>query len=722
MMKQWLIAGAATAALLTGCSQGTPSTDTSTGPEVSETAVEATNPLLAEWDTPFGIPPFDLIEESHYMPAIDVGIEELRADIAAIADNEEAPTFENTLVALEKAGPTLDRVSNVFGNITSTDTNDTLRALESEVNSKLTTEYNALFLNDKLFERVKTIYDNRESIGLDQQDLRLVELRYRDFVRQGAALNAEDKARVKEINTRLSQLSTQFSQNLVKETNGFELLITDEANLAGLSDAMIATGAQAAERKGKEGWLFNLNRSTYETFMAQSEVRDLRKKMFDGYRFRAANGGATDSNDIILETVRLRAERAELLGYKSHAHFQLDTRMARTPENTMEFLQRVWEPGLARAKEELADMQALVDATDTQYTVEGHDWWYLSEKVRADKFAFDAAALKPYFEMNTMITGMYEVMSELFDIVIEPVEDAPKWNDVVTTWKVSNPDGSLVGIFMIDMYARDSKRGGAWMSTYRDASAIDGEVIRPIVTNNMNLNQPPEGDPTLMRFGEVETLYHEFGHALHGLLTTIKYPRFSGVSGPRDYTEFPAQILEHFINEPEILAKYAVHYETGEPIPQELIDKMRAAATFNQGFQTTEFIAASLLDMRWHMLSLEEANAITDVRAFEERVFAEYGLLPEIEPRYRSPYFAHIFAGGYSAGYYAYLWSEILDADGFDAFKEAGDIFDPETAARLKTHVYEAGGLEPADELYRKFRGADPAIEPLLRVRGFVDD
>lgn len=722
MMKQWLIAGAATAALLTGCSQGTPSTDTSTGSEVSETAVEATNPLLAEWDTPFGIPPFDLIEDSHYMPAIDVGIEELRADIAAIADNEEAPTFENTLVALEKAGPTLDRVSSVFGNITNTDTNDTLRALESEVNSKLTTEYNALFLNDKLFERVKTIYDNRESLGLDQQDLRLVELRYRDFVRQGAALDAEDKARVKEINTRLSQLSTQFSQNLVKETNGFELLITDEANLAGLSDAMIATGAQAAERKDKEGWLFNLNRSTFETFMAQSDVRDLRKKMFDGYRFRAANGGATDSTEIILEIARLRAERAELLGYKSHAHFQLDTRMARTPENTMEFLQRVWEPGLARAKEELADMQALVDATDAPYTVEGHDWWYLSEKVRADKFAFDAAALKPYFEMNTMITGMYEVMSELFDIVIEPVENAPKWNDVVTTWKVSNPDGSLVGIFMIDMYARDSKRGGAWMSTYRDASAIDGEVIRPIVTNNMNLNQPPEGDPTLMRFGEVETLYHEFGHALHGLLTTIKYPRFSGVSGPRDYTEFPAQILEHFINEPEILAKYAVHYETGEPIPQELIDKMRAAATFNQGFQTTEFIAASLLDMRWHMLSLEEANAITDVRAFEEQVFAEYGLLPEIEPRYRSPYFAHIFAGGYSAGYYAYLWSEILDADGFDAFKEAGDIFDPETAARLKTHVYEAGGLEPADELYRKFRGADPAIEPLLRVRGFLDE
>lgn len=722
MWKNWLVVSVASAALLGACSEPQTSGPTTEEPAAPVAADTENNPLLADWNTPFEIPPFSEFTAEDYTPALEVGISELRADIEAITSNEEAPGFDNTIVALDLSGKTLTRVARVFGNITNTDTTDELRAMESEVNRRLTAESNAVYLNEALFEGVQTVYENLPTLGLDREQERLVELTYRDFTRQGAGLNNEDKARMREINERLSELSTAFGQNLVRETNGFELHITDEADLAGLSQTLINAGRSSAEAKGKEGWVYNLNRSTYEAFMLQSESRELRQTMFDGYRNRASNGDENDSDAIILETAQLRAERAQLLGYPSHAHFQLETRMAKAPQNAIDFLMLVWEPALERAKEELADMQALVDATDSPYKVEGYDWWHLAEKVRQERYAFDDAALKPYFELSSMQNAAFEVASRLFDVEFEQLEDVPVWNDVVNAWEVTNPDGSLIGVFMADMYARDSKRGGAWMSTYRDASDINGNSIRPIVTNNLNLIQPAEGDPTLMTFDEVETLYHEFGHGLHGLLTTIHYERMSGVGGPRDYTEFPAQIMEHWAGHPLVLAEYARHYETGEPIPQDLIDKMQEASTFNQGFKTVEYIAASLLDIRWHMLTPEEAGAITDVRAWEKAVLEEYGLIPEIEPRYRSNYFSHIFAGGYSAGYYAYLWSEILDADGFMAFVEAGDIFDPVLAQRLKENVYEAGELEEADELYRRFRGSDPSPEPLLRLRGLLEE
>ena len=722
MLKNWLFATAASAAFLAGCSKEATVERTSGEAQAAETtSTSEQNPLLAEWDTPYGIPPFAEIEASDFRPALDQGILELRADIKAIVENPDAPGFENTILALDMAGETFNRVAMIFGNITSTDTTDILRSMESGINKDVTIERDALYLNEALFERVREVYEDLPNLALDRESERLVELIYRDFKRRGAELNEADKTRMKEINGRLSEISTKFGQNLVRETNGFELLITDESNLAGLSDSLINAGRSAAEAKGKEGWLFNLNRSTYEAFMLQSENRALRRKMFDGYRFRAANGGDTDSSDLILETARLRAEKARLLGYENYAAFQLEPRMAKTPQQAIDFLLLVWEPGLKRAKEELADMQALVNASDAPYKVEGSDWWYLAEKVRQQKYAFDDAELKPYFELNTMRQAAFEVATRLFNVNFEAIEDVPVWNEVVRPYKVTNPDGSLVGIYMADNYARDSKRGGAWMSSYRRASNVNGEDIRPIVTNNLNLIQPGGDDPTLMTFGEVQTLYHEFGHALHGLLTTIHYQRMSGVGGPRDYTEFPAQIMEHWAGEPEVLSTYARHYQTGEPIPQALIDKMRAASTFNQGFKTTEYIAASLLDLRWHMLTPEEADAITDPAAFEKQVLTEYGLIPEIEPRYRSPYFSHIFSGGYSAGYYAYLWSEILDSDGFMAFKESGDIFDPVLAKRLKENVYESGELEEADELYRRFRGKDPSPEPLLRLRGFLD-
>lgn len=722
MWKNWLVVTVASAALLGACSEPQTSAPTTEEPAATAAVKVQDNPLLADWNTPFEIPPFSEFAAEDYMPALDVGISELRADIEEITSNPEAPGFENTIVALDLSGQTLTRVSRVFGNITNTDTTDELREMESEFNRRITAETNAVYLNEALFDRVKTVYENLPTLGLDREQERLVELTYRDFTRQGAGLNDEDKTRMREINERLSELSTAFGQNLVRETNGFELHITDEADLAGLSQTLINAGKASADAKGMDGWVYNLNRSTYEAFMLQSESRDLRETMFNGYRNRSSNGDENDSDAIILETARLRAERAQLLGYPSHAHFQLETRMAKAPQNAIDFLMLVWEPALERAKEELADMQALVDATDDPYKVEGYDWWHLAEKVRQERYAFDDAALKPYFELSTMREAAFAVATRLFNVEFTPLEDVPVWNDVVNAWEVTNPDGSLIGVFMADMYARDSKRGGAWMSTYRGASEVNGDTVRPIVTNNLNLIQPAEGDPTLMTFDEVETLYHEFGHGLHGLLTTIRYERMSGVGGPRDYTEFPAQIMEHWAGHPLVLAEYANHYETGEPIPQDLIEKMQAASTFNQGFKTVEYIAASLLDIRWHMLTPEEVDAITDVRAWEKAVLEEYGLIPEIEPRYRSNYFAHIFSGGYSAGYYAYLWSEILDADGFMAFVEAGDIFDPVLAQRLKENVYEAGELEEADELYRRFRGSDPSPEPLLRLRGLLEE
>ena len=683
-------------------------------PEISVSDAELEgNPFRQEWDTPYGVPPFAEIEDAHYMPATKKAILELRADIDAIVSNPEEPDFENTIVALDTAGASLNRVLGVFSNITNTDTNETLSELEAEIWPMLTRETDAISFNDALFTRVKAVYDQRDRLGLDEQDARLLELTHREFVRNGAALSPEVKAEVAAINEELSGLTTKFGRNLLLSTKAFKIEITDEADLAGLSDDF----KSALKVDGEDKWILTVDRSVYETFMTQSENRELREKMFDGYRLRASEG-EYDNGPLAIKIAQLRAKRAELMGYKSHAHYQLEPRMAKTPKGAEEFLLKVWEPGLERAKEERAAMQEMVG---DEFQIAGHDWWHYAEKVRQDLYAFDDNALKPYFELGAVRQGAFDVASRLFDITLEPVE-VDGWNPVVTAYDVKDANtGEHLGLFMMDMYARDSKRGGAWMSSYRNTSNINGDNIRPIITNNLNLITPAEGEPTLMRFDEVETLFHEFGHGLHGLLTQIRYSTFSGVDGPRDYTEFPAQILEHWAGAPEVLAEYANHYETGEPIPMELIDKMNAAATFNQGFKTTEFIAASLLDLRWHMLTSEEAAEITDAREFERKVLEEYGLLPEIEPRYRSQYFSHIFAGGYSAGYYAYLWSEILDADGFTAFRETGDIYDPELAARLKKWVYEAGGLREADELYRNFRGSDPTIEPLLKLRGFAE-
>ncbi|WP_430403432.1 M3 family metallopeptidase [Hyphomonas sp.] len=683
-------------------------------PEIVVTNAELEgNPFRQEWTSEYGVPPFSQITDAHYLPATKKALLELREEVAAIVNNPDAPDFDNTIVALDQAGGSLNRVIMTFNNITNTDTNDTLSELESEIYPMLTRETDAITFNPDLFTRVQAVYAERDRLGLDEQDARLLELTHRDFVRNGAALNPDVKAEVASINEELSALTTEFGKNLLLSTKAFKLEVTDEAQLAGLADDF----KNSIKVEGEDKWVLTVDRSVFETFMTQGENRDLRKQMFDGYRLRASSG-EYDNGPILIKIAQLRARRAELMGYPSHAAYQLETRMAKTPQQAEDFLKRVLEPGLARATEERADMQAIIGDA---FTLEGQDWWFYAEKVRQAKYAFDGNVLKPYFELGAVRQGAFDVATKLFNVSFTPVE-TETWNPVAQSWDVKDLEtGEHLGLFMADMYSRDSKRGGAWMSSFRDASNV-GETIRPIITNNLNVTPPARGEPTLLTFTEVETLFHEFGHGLHGLLTQIKYSTFSGVDGPRDYTEFPAQILEHWAGDPEVLAVYARHNKTGEIIPQELVDKMNAASNFNQGFKTTEFIAASLLDLRWHMLTSEEAAKITDARAFEQQVMEEYGILPEIEPRYRSQYFSHIFAGGYSAGYYAYLWSEILDADGFMAFKQTGDIYNPELAGKLKKWVYESGGLREADELYRNFRGADPTIEPLLENRGFAEE
>ena len=716
MTIQRFVAPLSVAALLVACGgdndRPTETADSSSSPaEIAVSAAELDgNPFREKWDTPFGVPPFAAIDDAHFMPAFKQGILEMRANYAAIVDNADSPSFKNTILAMESASDAVNKVLYTFYPLVGTELNENLRKLEQDIGPMWSREIDAITFNDALFARVKAVYEQRDSLQLDEQDARLLELTYRNFVRAGAALPDDVKAEVADINSRLAELMTQFGQNLLSATKEFTIELTDKADTIGLSDNFKAN----IWNDDKQAWVLGLNRSVYEAFMTQSENRELRKRMFDGYTNRA-NSGEYDNGPLLIEVAQLRAKRAELMGYESHAHYQLEVRMAKTPKGAEDFLLRVWEPGLAQAKQERSDMQALIG---DEFTFAAHDWWHYSEILRAQRFDLDENQLKPYFELGAVRLGAFEMANRLFNVSFEEI-DVPVWNDVVTAYEIKDGNGEHLGVFMMDMFARDSKRGGAWMNSYRQASNVNGQRVRPVVTNNMNLAQPPAGEPALMRFSEVETLFHEFGHGLHGLMTQIDYPTFSGVYGPRDYTEFPAQILEHWTSQPRMLEIYARHYETGEVIPTDLVERLLAASNHNQGFLTTEYVAASLLDLRWHMLSSQEANKITDANAFEERVLKDYGLIDEIEPRYRSQYFSHTFAGGYSAGYYAYLWSEILDADGFNAFVEVEDIFDSETAGRLKKWVYEAGGLREADELYREFRGKDPSIEPLLEGRGF---
>lgn len=680
-------------------------------------AMSADNPFMTPWPLPDGAPAFDLVKIEHYLPAFDAGMAETRREIAQIIANPAAPTFANTIEAMERGGAMLDRVQAVFFNMTSANTNADLQKIQREVSPKLAAFGNEISLNEDLFKRVEAVYANRASLSADQA--RVTEKYYKDFVRSGAKLDPTQKARMREIDQRMSQLSVQFQQNDLADTNAFTLELATEEDRAGLPEFVVAGALQAGRDYGQDGkYLITLSRSSVQSFLETSPRRDLREKAFKAWSSRGANNNAYDNRKIIAEMVALRIERARLLGYATHGDFVLEERMAKTPQAARDLIERVWKPARERAIEERIDMQRLIDAEGGGFKLEAWDWRYYAEKVREAKFALDQDELKPYFQLDKMIEAAFFVSTNLWGLSFKPRSELPVYADGVRVWEVRDRDDSLIGLFYGDYFARPSKRSGAWMSSYRTQQFLDGKRT-PVIVNVCNFNRPQPGSPALLSYDDAETLFHEFGHALHGLLSAVTYPRVAGTSVPTDFVEFPAQVYEHWLAQRQILERFAVHHETGEVIPQALLDKLMAARNFNQGFATVEFLASAFVDMDVH--SLTEADASTfDIDAAERDTLNRLGMLPEIVCRHRPTHFSHIFAGGYSAGYYSYMWSEVLDADGFEAFKEKNDIFDPEIAARLRDHVYSAGGTREPMDLYVAFRGREPDVQALLRHRGFA--
>lgn len=660
------------------------------------------------------------------MPAFQKGMEENLAEIDAIVNNPDAPTFANTLEELERAGKLLTKVQRVFGNLTGSNTNPKLQELQRELSPLLSAHNDKISLNEGLFNRVETIWQARATLDLTSEQLKLLEDRRKRFVRSGALLNAEQKAQITAINSQISELTTAFGQNLLAETNGFELVL-DKEDLDGLSDGIIAAAAETAAQKMakaetdeekakyKDKYVFTPHRSSMYPFLTESSRRDLREQLYTAYVQRGDNDNETDNKAVAAKIAKLRAERAQLMGYETHAHFQLEERMLKTPEEVYDLLMQLWKPALERAKVEVADMQAVVESEGHDFEIAAWDWWQYSEKVRKAKYDLDEAALKPYLSLDNVLKGVFETTNKLWGLTYTELFDINVYHPDARVWEVKDKDGSHLGIFIGDYFTRSNKRGGAWMSSFKGQSNLDGKE-RPVVVNVCNFPAPVGDAPALLSFENVTTLFHEFGHAMHGILTNVTYGSMSGTSGPRDFTEFPAQILEHWASEPAIMKSFATHYQTGEVIPDELIDKLLKAAKFNQGFANTEYLAASLLDMDWHTIKAEEA--VKDADAFEAAAMSNIGLIDEIAPRYRTTYFAHIFAGGYAAGYYSYVHSAVLDSDGFEAFKDAGDVFDSDLATKLRTHVYEKGSTEEAMDLYVKFRGRQPEIDALLKVRG----
>jgi peptidyl-dipeptidase Dcp len=705
---------------ITGCSKPQQTTvDQQSADAVEQTTAELAqeNPFFQEWNTPFSTPPFEQIENAHFMPAFEAAIEEHKQQVERIANADSLPTFDNTLAQLELAGEKLGRVQRVFFNVANTESTDELQALQRTLSPILTRHRNEILTNDALFTRIKTVYETRNSSGLNAEQVRLTERTHDDFVRAGANLSDEDKATLATINEQLSSLTTQFGQNVLNDTRAFTLTLS-EGDLAGLPDSVInAAAAQAKSRGLEDKYVITLNRSSVQPFLQFSERRDLRQQAFEGWAKRGDNDNEFDNKGIIEEIVGLRAQRAQLLGFEHHSDYVLSNAMAATPEAAMDLLLKVWEPAVAKAEQEKQWILELMASEGVEHELEPWDWRYYTEKVRKSRFNLDQSEVTQYFELNNMIEAQFYVATKLFGLTFEERFDIPLYNPVVRTWEVKDANGETVGIFYGDYYARESKRSGAWMSAFRMQQKLAGDV-KPLILNNMNLNKPAEGEPTLLSYGDAVTLFHEFGHALHGLLSDVTYPTLSGTNVPRDWVEFPAQIYEHFIAQPEILQQFARHYQTNEPMPEELLVRIKEASTFNQGFATVEFTASALVDMAYHQMTEVES---LDVRAFEDKVLTEYGKPDEIIMRHRSTHFGHIFSGGYSSAYYAYMWSEILDADGFDAFLEANDIFDEQTSQKLYDFVFSRGDTLDYTEAYIGFRGRAPTTDALLRNRGLSD-
>ncbi len=686
---------------------------------------KAENPFFSEYDTPFGVPPFDEIKNEHFEPAFEKGMEEQMAEIQAIIDNEEEPTFENTIEAFEYTGDLLNRVSSVFYNFNSCLIDDEISEIARNMATKLSEHRDNIWLNIDLFERVKAVHDKKNELDLDEEQMRLLTETYRRFERNGALLEEDKRERLKEINSRLSSLTLEFGQNVLGDVNKFRMVIDNEDDLSGLSQSAIDNAAERAEEEGHEGkWVFTLHNPSVMPFLYNADNRELRKKMQQAYISRGNMDNEFDNKKIIGEIVNLRIERAQMLGYDTFADLALDDRMAGDVETVMNFLKEVWEPALAIAKKEAYDLQQMIRNDGHDFILEQWDWRYYSERLRKEKYDIDEEEIRQYFELNTVRDGIFDITEKLWGLKYKERTDVPKYHEDVQVFEVMESDGSHIGILYMDFHPRDSKRGGAWMSSYRKQSIDrEGNFVHPVITIVCNFSPPSGGQPSLLTFDEMTTFFHEFGHALHGLLSDCRYNSLSGTAVPRDFVELPSQVMENWAKEPEVMQTFALHYETNEPMPAELIDRIAESAAFNTGFRNVEFIASAFLDMEYHTLKEPfDKDEWTNVASIiDARTIEKYGIIPEINFRHGSTHFNHIFAGGYSAGYYSYLWSGLLDADVYEAFVETGDLFDPETAQRLRETILERGGTKDAMEMYINFRGREPIVEPLLRQRGLLN-
>jgi len=678
-------------------------------------AKDAGNPFFSTYNTPYGAPPFDQIQVEHYMPAFLEGMKRQDKEIEEIASDSAAPTFENTIVALDFSGEMLRNVSHVFFSLTESETNDQMNAIAEKITPVLSEHQDNIYLNAKLFSRIRSLHEKKASLNLTREQERLLDDYYKKFVRSGASLNAVDQIRLREINKELSLLALKFSDNVLNENNSFRLIIDNKADLAGLPQSVIDAAAETAKNAGMTGrWMFTLHIPSIIPFLQYADNRDLREKMYKAYINKGDNDDKNDNKAIVNKLVNYRIERAKLLGYPNHAAYVLDENMAKNPETVMTFLEGIWTRGLIQAKKEVLDMQEMIKAEGKNFKLEAWDWWYYSEKVRTARFNMDESEMKPYFKLENVRQGAFIVANKLYGIQFKKVNNVPVYQKDVEVFEVLDADGSYLGLFYSDYFPRTGKRSGAWMGNFGESYIRNGKEIRPFVYNVGNFTKPTADTPSLLNEDEVKTLFHEFGHALHGLLTQCNYISLSGTNVPRDFVELPSQIMENWAMHPEVLKLYARHYQTGKIIPDSLIEKIKKAGTFNQGFMTTELVAAALLDMDWHTQT-EKRNF--DVRAFESANMDSIGLIDEIAPRYRSTFFNHIFSGDYSAGYYAYLWAEVLDADAFETFVEKG-IFDKTTARSFRKNILERGNSEDPMVLYRRFRGANPNPEALLKRRG----
>jgi peptidyl-dipeptidase Dcp len=677
---------------------------------------KAGNPFFSEYDTPFQVPPFDKIDTTHYLPAFIEGMKQQKDEVNAIVNNTQPPDFNNTILALDKSGQLLTRVSKVFYNLEEANTNPRMQAIAKELSPLVSKHYDDIALNADLFKRIKTVYNQRNEMKLDSQQIRVVGKYYRDFVRQGADLPKDKQDRLRKVNEDLSMLSITFGENLLAETNkNFRLVIDDKKDLEGLPQDVIDGASEAAKDAGMQGkWVFTLAKPSWIPFLQYSPRRDLREKLYRGYFMRGDNGNKFDNKETVVKLARLRVEKAELLGFPSYAAYVIDDNMAKTPENVDSFLMKLWNASLPVAKKEVIEMQKIIDKEGGKFKLEPWDWWYYAEKVRKEKYDLDDNELKPYFVLSNVRDGMFMVANKLYGITFAKRTDLPVFQKDVEAYEVREADGSHLGVLYLDYYPRESKRGGAWCTDYRSAGWLNGQPVTAVVSTTFNLSKPTANTPSLLTFEEVTTMFHEFGHSLHSLFTKGKYTRTAG-NVPQDYVELPSQVMENWASEPEVLRVYAKHYKTGELIPEKLIEKIQKSGQFNQGFITVEYLAAALLDMDYHNLTVQKD---VNVNEFEKKAMDSIGLIKEILPRYRSTYFAHIWDGGYAAGYYVYIWAAVLDADAFNAFKSSGDIYNKDLSLRFRKYCLEESGNDEGMVQYRKFRGTDPSIEPLLKRRG----